>query len=93
MQKLKPCPFCGGEVRLSLCDSEGNPRDDDYLQDPYSGVGYHIVHNNRDIPEEKNGDCPIATADEDGYLGQYIYYTKHAAIELWNRRVDNGSVN
>ena len=53
MTELKPCPFCGGEVRLALCDSEGNPRDDDYLQDPYSGVGYHIVHSAKDIPEEK----------------------------------------
>ena len=24
MAELKPCPFCGGEVSLVLCDDEGN---------------------------------------------------------------------
>lgn len=91
MEKLKPCPFCGGPVRLQLCDHEGNPHEDDYLNDPYSGIGYHIVHSAKDVPEEKDGDCPIATADEDEHLGHYIYYTKQAAIELWNKREQGGN--
>lgn len=42
-EKLRPCPFCGGEARLQLTDDEGNFKDESYLKNPYSGVGYAIV--------------------------------------------------
>ena len=29
MDKLLPCPFCGGETKIAVCDSEGNLHDDD----------------------------------------------------------------
>lgn len=84
MEKLKHCPFCGGPVRLQLCDEEGNPHKDDYLNNPYSGVGYYIVHSVNDVPEGKNYNCPIAMHDDDERLGIHIYFTKEAAIETWN---------
>ena len=41
-EKLRSCPFCGGEAKLQLTDDEGNFKDESYLENPYSGVGYVI---------------------------------------------------
>ena len=30
--KLEPCPFCGGEVSIILCDDEGNLHDEAYRE-------------------------------------------------------------
>lgn len=54
IEKLIPCPFCGREARLQLTDEEGNFKDESYLENPYSGVGYVIVH---DISDSET--CPI----------------------------------
>jgi hypothetical protein len=35
------CPFCGGKVRILVCDDEGNVHDDDYENDPWSGLSFH----------------------------------------------------
>lgn len=73
------CPFCGGEFHLLLCDEEGNPRDDDYLDNPYSGISYCIVHSHKDVP---NGvHCPIATSYDDGAISEYLYDSKEEALE------------
>lgn len=72
------CPFCGGEFHLLLCDEEGNPHDDDYLNNPYSGISYCIVHSIKDVP---NGvHCPIATSYEDEAISEYLYETKEEAL-------------
>ena len=55
MDKLKPCPFCGGEAKIVLCDDEGNLHDEDYALRPYSGVGFMIRHTH-----EENPQCPIS---------------------------------
>ena len=81
IEKLIPCPFCGREARLQLTDDEGNFKDESYLENPYSGVGYVIVH---DISNSADC-CPIAT-DSDSSLGSYIYASKEAAINAWNGR-------
>ena len=60
MIKPKPCPFCGGKVAVVICDDEGNLHDDDYLFNPYSGVGYKLRHTH-----ELNPECPIAEYEED----------------------------
>lgn len=86
MVKPKPCPFCGGKVAVVICDDEGNLHDDDYLFNPYSGVGYRLRHTH-----ELNPNCPVARYEEDGgTVGVYIYDTTEEAIEVWNRRADNG---
>lgn len=78
--KLKPCPFCGGEARLQLTDYEGNFKDESYLEEPYSGIGYVIIHNG-----SMGIDCPVMT-DRGDSIGMYIYHSKKAAIEAWNKR-------
>lgn len=80
-EKLRPCPFCGGEARLQLTDEEGNFRDESYLENPYSGVGYVIMHDTNN----STSDCPIAT-DSDSSQGSYIYESKEEAIITWNKR-------
>jgi endogenous inhibitor of DNA gyrase (YacG/DUF329 family) len=83
-EKLRPCPFCGGEARIQVTDDEGNLKSESYLKDPYSGIGYVIVH---DTGNSSNC-CPIATNLEET-LGRYIYSSKQEAISAWNRRVDD----
>ena len=72
------CPFCGGEFHLLLCDEEGNPHDDDYLSNPYSGISYCIVHSIKDVPNDVH--CPIATSYEDEAISEYLYETKEEAL-------------
>lgn len=83
MAKLKRCPFCGGDFKIQLTDEEGNFRNDDYLNYPYSGIGYVVTH-----PVQWDS-CPIATED-DATLGNIIYETAEEAIEAMNTRVTEG---
>ena len=77
-EELKPCPFCGGEARLVVCDSEGNVHDESYEADPYSGLSYAIVHGSDDCC----GECPVSTSDPLPWL----YETREEAVAAWNRR-------
>jgi Lar family restriction alleviation protein len=80
--KLKPCPFCGGEAKITFSDAEGNMRDAEYANDPWSGLMFRIYH-----PHEDNEGCPIANYDCDGgSMGVYLYETKEEAAEAWNKR-------
>ena len=90
MSELKPCPFCGGNANIAICDDEGNLHDADYMNLPYSGVGYIIRHT-----VEENQNCPIASYEVDGGIvgGVYIYDTAEEAIEAWNRRADDGKAD
>jgi len=85
-EKLRPCPFCGGEARIQVTDDEGNLKSDSYLESPYSGVGYVIVH---DISNSTDC-CPIATNSAE-IQGRYIYTSKQEAIDAWNKRVNDDS--
>ena len=76
------CPFCGGEVHISVCDDEGNLRDKEYEKNPWSGLGYVLIHEERDVPKDKT--CPIATYNLDNaFLGTYIYDTEESAATAW----------
>ena len=77
------CPFCKGKVRVAICDDEGNIHDDGYKDDPWSGLGYLLVHEEKDVPKGKH--CPIATFDRDELgLGTMIYDSREEAEEAWN---------
>lgn len=78
--ELKKCPFCGGEAKLQLTDCEGNFKDESYLEEPYSGIGYVIIHDS-----SLGIDCPVTT-DRGDSIGMYIYHYKGAAIDAWNKR-------
>lgn len=83
-EQLKLCPFCGGNVSLGIRDDEGNHRNEDYENDPYSGLTFTILHDH-----ESNKDCPIAKYKEDGgMMGVYLYESRHEAMQAWNKRVD-----
>lgn len=81
MNKLNPCPFCGGEVKIGISDDEGNLRDIEYEQEPWSGLSYNLIHEYRNNPE-----CPIAHF-EDEQLGTLLYDTKEEALKTWNEGV------
>lgn len=83
MIELKPCPFCGGEVKLLVLDDEFNIRYEEYESNPRSGLQYGLSH-----PVDDNPSCPIAT-DPYEILGRCGYDTRKEAAETWNRRVDN----
>lgn len=83
MVKLKPCPFCGGQVKLLIMDDEFNIRGEEYEKDPWSGLQYGLYH---DVDD--NEDCPIATL-VDEMLGVYGYDTREDAAEAWNERRNN----
>lgn len=80
------CPFCGGTVHIAVCDDEGNIHDEEYEKDPWSGLGYVLIHEEKDVP--KTEGCPIATYDDDNSkLGIYIYDTKEEARQVWNKTI------
>lgn len=86
MEKMKPCPFCGGTPTILICDDEGNIQDDDYESDPWSGIGYQIGHS---IIWQSEIDyrCPIANQDADEAIGATIYSSRIGAIKTWNQRI------
>lgn len=77
MSGLKPCPFCGYKSKIVQCDDEGNVRGEKYESNPWSGLGYRVVH--------ESDDCPISTS-EDGY--NLIYDSQEEAESHWNRRAN-----
>lgn len=78
--------FNGGEARIQVTDDKGNLKSESYLEDPYSGVGYVIIH---DISNSTDS-CLIAT-NLDEIQGCYIYTSKQEAIDAWNKRVNDNS--
>jgi len=83
MDKLKPCPFCGGGFTIQICDAEGNFHNEiGYEDDPWSGLRYAIIHLNT-----KYEDCPIAHHEEE-IMGSILYDNKEELIKAWNTRTD-----
>lgn len=88
-KKLKPCPFCGSDIRIICTDDEGNLHDEDYERNPWSGLGYKLYHDITDVEDE---NCPIARHEGEGEMGVWIYDTKEEAIEAWNKRISDKDV-
>lgn len=78
--KLKKCPFCGGVAYIIVCDDEGNHHSDEYEDDPWSGLGFMLYHD-----EKENPNCPIAH-EEEAQCGRFIYDSRKEAALAWNRR-------
>lgn len=79
-EKLKPCPFCEQEVFIGISDDEGNYRNEEYENDPWSGLTYTLIHEYEDGVE-----CPIATHHEE-LLGSRSYESREEVINAWNNR-------
>ena len=84
MKKMRPCPFCGHHVKIQITDSEGNLRPPEYVDNPWSGLAYHITHDYHEL--EEGVVCPIAT-HEDEFIGALDYDSIDELIEVWNKRV------
>lgn len=81
--ELDPCPFCGGEARVQLCDGDGNYCGDGYLADiGKDEVFYGIAHDIATAP-----DCPIAMGGDQA-IGALLYGTPEEVAEAWNRRTE-----
>jgi hypothetical protein len=78
--KLKPCPFCGQEVDIGISDDEGNYRDEEYENDPWSGLSFTLIHEHEDSVE-----CPIATHHQE-ILGSRLYESREEVTRAWNKR-------
>lgn len=80
MNKELTCPFCGKKVKVLVCDDEGNIHSNEYANDPWSGLGFMLAHE-----ESKDVICPIAT-ERGGTLGRLIYDSREEAIKAWDIR-------
>ena len=72
MDKLKPCPFCGGSVVYET-----------YSQEYAWGTKNPLIFcNTCKVIFSIEDDSPFVTCDED------YKYRKQKTIEAWNRRAD-----
>lgn len=78
---LKKCPFCGGNAHIIVCDGEGNHHRDEYENNPWSGLGFMLYHD-----EFENPNCPIAH-EPGAQCGRYIYDNREEAALAWNQRI------
>lgn len=72
--KMLPCPFCGATPAIVVCDDEGNIHEDEYEEDPYSGLMFAIQHT--EYP------CPVTSTEPYAVL----YVSRLNAIAAWNLR-------
>lgn len=84
-EKLLPCPLCGENVFIKIFDEEGNIRDEDYLDDPWSGLTFGISHPYKDISSDD--DCVLMHWEEE-HIGN-LYYDLNGLVEKWNTRIDS----
>lgn len=73
MEKLKPCPFCGGEGKLKAAKKDS--------------VGFTIWCECKKCHATIQGVCPNMK-DEDFAL-EHIDFCRDDAIRAWNRRAND----
>lgn len=76
MSELKPCPFCGGEMKTDVVTF-----DVEFYEPPYEQ--WYLEHIDLDTAADEH--CPIPTTDT-------FYETEAEAIEAWNTRVETVTV-
>ena len=72
MSELKPCPFCGGEMKTDVVTF-----DVEFYEPPYES--WYLEHVDLDSAADER--CPIPTTDT-------FYDTEAEAIEAWNTRAE-----
>lgn len=70
MSELKPCPFCGGEMKTAVITFE-----EEFYEPPFES--WYLKHIDLDAAADKR--CPIPTTDT-------FYETEAEAIAAWNTR-------
>lgn len=78
---MRRCPFCKGRARIVVCDDEGNVHNEEYEDDPWSGLAYRLSHTEADDP---TGACPITSDD---FVGDWYYDTRNEAVRAWNGHI------
>lgn len=73
MNELKPCPFCGGEMKTAVVTF-----DEKFYEPPYES--WYLEH--IDLNAAADECCPIPITD-------MFYETEAEAIEAWNTRADD----
>ena len=73
------CPFCGEEIEIGITDDEGNERDWEYEQEPWSGLGFVPIH-----LHDRDRDCPIST-HEGEILGCLIYNSRAELVKAFTK--------
>ena len=82
---LKPCPFCGQNVEIGICDREGNFKGPEYIDDPYSGTMFIITH-------KKNEDCILHCDPRNWeHVGTFLFEDVCELMKIWNRRTEGGA--
>ena len=85
--KLIPCPFCGKEVYIRVCDEEGNVHGSlgcEYENDPWSGLAYTLHH-------EGHGECFLNTDGDETAMGGILFYELEDLVNTWNSGNMNGN--
>ena len=78
MIELKPCPFCGGEAYIWVCDR--------LINIGCKKCDYHLSFNSYLTPEKTD----VSVKYSDGTISTFEWFNgnaKNEAIEKWNRRV------
>lgn len=73
MEKLKPCPFCGGKGKIKAAKKDR--------------VGFTIWCECEECYAKTGGYCP-EIKDEDCAIEE-IDFCRKAAVEAWNRRAND----
>lgn len=83
--RLKACPFCGKKPLIYVCDNEGNIHNDEYIDNPWSGLSFAICHV-ADLGVDNSLICPIASFEAE-MVGTQLYDSIDELVERWNNRL------
>ena len=76
-EKLKPCPFCGGECKIKAAETEY--------------IGFTIWCECGNCHAQASGYCPDMKKEDTAIAN--IDSCRNKAVEAWNRRANDGKIN